>query len=269
MWVPPSRPHPTVKLLEWIPGFCSLSNSFWNCYTLCRTPCGNAPNWQIHLKSPPLWKISIYSSGAWVNKAVPELWVSPAFPITDFCIIVILDLWKSILPQMIFDLTPVQIICRGSLLSQFILYEAEFILERKCFFLSLCRMCISVFWGQERLTDRSISKRYLKSDIATRVEKSSTSRVIHALDTGFYWSSETLCMSILSLVVALEFEWKRYSSLQSDKKTLVFEYEFSFTLWEKSGCYENHLENWFCDSCWKVRPWICVNLPKDHYLSYL
>ena len=57
-------------------------------------------------------------------------------------------------------------------------------------FLSLCRMRISVFWGQERLTDRSISKRYLKSDIATWVEKSSTSRAIHALDTGFYWSSE-------------------------------------------------------------------------------
>ena len=58
------------------------------------------------------------------------------------------------------------------------------------FFLSLCRMHISVFWGQERLTDRSISKRYLKSDIATWVEKSSTSRAIHARDTGFYWSSE-------------------------------------------------------------------------------
>ena len=57
-------------------------------------------------------------------------------------------------------------------------------------FLSLCRMRISVFWGRERLTDRSISKRYLKSDIATWVEKSLTSRVIHACDTGFYWSSE-------------------------------------------------------------------------------
>ena len=58
------------------------------------------------------------------------------------------------------------------------------------FFLSLCCMRISVFWGQERLIDRSISKRYLKSDIATWVEKSSTSRAIHARDTGFYWSSE-------------------------------------------------------------------------------
>ena len=30
-----------------------------------------------------------------------------------------------------------------------------------------------------------------------------------------------LCMSVLSLVVALESEWKRYSSSQSDKKTSV------------------------------------------------
>ena len=32
--------------------------------------------------------------------------------------------------------------------------EAEFTLERKRFFLSLCHMRISVFWGHERLTDR-------------------------------------------------------------------------------------------------------------------
>ena len=56
--------------------------------------------------------------------------------------------------------------------------------------LLLCRMRISVFWGQEHLSDRLISKRYLKSDIVTWVEKSSTSRAIHARDTGFYWSSE-------------------------------------------------------------------------------
>ena len=34
-------------------------------------------------------------------------------------------------------------------------------------FLLLCRMHFSIFGGQERLTDRLISKRYLKSDIAT------------------------------------------------------------------------------------------------------
>ena len=33
---------------------------------------------------------------------------------------------------------------------------------------------------------------------------------------------KTICMSVLSLVVALESEWKRDSSSQSDKKTLAF-----------------------------------------------
>ena len=39
---------------------------------------------------------------------------------------------------------------------------------------------------------------------------------------------KTLCMSTLSLAVAFESEWKCYSSSQSNKKTLEFEYEFSF-----------------------------------------
>ena len=43
-------------------------------------------------------------------------------------------------------------------------------------FLSLCCMRISIFLGHEHLTNRSISKHYLKSDIATWVEKSS---VVH------------------------------------------------------------------------------------------
>ena len=70
--------------------------------------------------------------------------------------------------------------------------EAEFILERKRFFYRFVACAFPFFWGQERFTDRSISKRYLKSDIATWVEKSSTSRAIHARDTGFYWSSENV-----------------------------------------------------------------------------
>ena len=41
---------------------------------------------------------------------------------------------------------------------------------------------------------------------------------------------KTLCMSVLSLVVALESKWKCYSSSQSDKKMLAFEYEFSLSL---------------------------------------
>ena len=89
-------------------------------------------------------------------------------------------------------------------------------------------MRISVFWGQERLTDRSISKRYLKSDIATWVEKSSTSRAIHARDTGFYWSSENALHERFIASSGVGVWMKHYNSLQSNKKTLAFEYEFSF-----------------------------------------
>ena len=50
-----------------------------------------------------------------------------------------------------------------------------------------------------------------------------------------------LCMSVLSLVVALECEWKRYSSSQSDKKTLAFEYEFSLKKMKKKKKKKNLL----------------------------
>ena len=93
-------------------------------------------------------------------------------------------------------------------------FKAESILERKRF-LSLCRMRISVFWGQERLTDRSISKRYLKSDIATRVQLQERYTLVTQDSIGHL---KTLCMSVLSLVVAMESEWQRDSSSQSDKK---------------------------------------------------
>ena len=48
-------------------------------------------------------------------------------------------------------------------------HKAEFILDRKRFFFYRFVACAFPFFflGQERLTDRSISKRYLKSDIAT------------------------------------------------------------------------------------------------------
>ena len=92
-------------------------------------------------------------------------------------------------------------------------------------FLSLCHMRISVFWGQEHLTDRSISKRYLKSDIATWVEKVQLQERYTLMTQDSIGHLKTLCMSVLSLVVVFESEWKCYSSSQSDKKMLVFEYE--------------------------------------------
>ena len=99
--------------------------------------------------------------------------------------------------------------------------NADFILEHKHFFIALiCCMCISVFWGHEHLTNRSISKCHPKSNITTRVEKSSTSRAFHVHDTGFYWSSEN--------ALVFESERKHYSSSFRVEKTLVFEYKFSF-----------------------------------------
>ena len=97
-------------------------------------------------------------------------------------------------------------------------------------FLSLCRMRISVFWGHGRLTDRSISKRYLKSDMATWIEKSSTSRAIHARDTGFYWSSENALHERFIASSGVGVWMKRYSLSQSDEKTLALEYEFSMMI---------------------------------------
>ena len=45
---------------------------------------------------------------------------------------------------------------------------------------------------------------------------------------------KTLCMSVLSLFVVFESEWKCYSTSESDKKTLAFDYEFSFTQWQNN-----------------------------------
>ena len=79
-------------------------------------------------------------------------------------------------------------------------------------------MHISGFWSHERLTDRPISKRYPKSDMAPRVEKkSSTSRPFHAHDTWFYWSSENARHELFQ-AVAFESEWKRYRSPLSVEK---------------------------------------------------
>ena len=64
--------------------------------------------------------------------------------------------------------------------------KTELILERKRFFTALSHVHFRFLrsWA----SDRSISKRYLKSDIAPWVEKSL--RAFHARDTGFYWSSK-------------------------------------------------------------------------------
>ena len=68
--------------------------------------------------------------------------------------------------------------------SWYIQAELNF-LERKAFFHCLSHAHFR-FWGHEHLTNISLSKHYAKSNAAPWVEKSSTSRALHACDTGFY-----------------------------------------------------------------------------------
>ena len=97
-------------------------------------------------------------------------------------------------------------------------------------FLSLCPMRISIFWGHEHqpidwyqnATSKAISLHELKKvELQERYTRVTQDSIGHL---------KTLCMSVLSLAVALESEWKHYSSLQSDEKTQAFEYEFSLSL---------------------------------------
>ena len=96
----------------------------------------------------------------------------------------------------------------------------------KRFFIPLLHVHLC-FWDHEHLSDRSISKGYPKSDTAPRVEKSSTSRALHAHDTWFYWSSENALHERLSLNSGVWVWMERNSSPLSVEKMLAFEYEFS------------------------------------------
>ena len=97
-------------------------------------------------------------------------------------------------------------------------------------------MRISLFLGQECLTDnRSISNATQELHEMKKVQLPEHFTLVTQDSIGHL---KTLCMSILSPAVAFESEWKRYSSLQSDKKkqnktkkqTLAFNYEFSFRI---------------------------------------
>ena len=73
-------------------------------------------------------------------------------------------------------------------------------------FLLLCRMRISIFWGQERLTDRSISKRYLKAISLHELKKVQLQERYMLVTQDSIGHLKMLCMSVLSLAVALESE---------------------------------------------------------------
>ena len=92
-------------------------------------------------------------------------------------------------------------------------------LHAKHFFIRLSHAHFH-FWGQECVSNISISKHYPKSDAAPSVKTSSTSRACHAHDTWFYWSSKNALHEYLSLSSGMESEWKCYSSPLSIEKGL-------------------------------------------------
>ena len=101
------------------------------------------------------------------------------------------------------------------------LCKAEFIPQCKAFFIVFSHAHFR-FWGQECLSDRSILKRYPKSDAAPWVEKIQLQERFTLMTHDFVGHLKTLYMSVLSLNGGFESEWKRYSSpLSVEKKTLL------------------------------------------------
>ena len=87
------------------------------------------------------------------------------------------------------------------------------------------------FWGHECLSNRSISKYYLKSDAAPWVEKKNSKSVLRSWHRILLvvWK-HSACMSILSLSSGVESEWKCCRSVQHFLKCLAFEYESSLSI---------------------------------------
>ena len=95
-------------------------------------------------------------------------------------------------------------------------------LNAKRFFIALLNVHFR-FWGHERLTDRSISKRYPKSDVAQWDEKSSTQ---FSISNSWHmillviWKS--LAWAFYCWVHGVESEWKR---LEVNKCAFTFSSE--------------------------------------------
>ena len=101
--------------------------------------------------------------------------------------------------------------------------------------------CMHIFFFNEHLADRSISKHYLKNDAASWIggKKSSTSRTFHNYTKGFYGFSENALHKCFIMSDVMASEWKMpqliagiektKNKTKKKKKTLnTFKYEFSF-----------------------------------------
>ena len=86
-----------------------------------------------------------------------------------------------------------------------------------------------MFWGHMRLTNRSLSNAASRMISLHELKKVLLQEHFLLVTQDSIGHLKTLCMSLLSLAVAFECEWKHYSSSQSNENTQVFEYEFSFS----------------------------------------
>ena len=110
------------------------------------------------------------------------------------------------------------------------------------------------FWGQESLSDRSISKHYSKSNATPWVWKRPTSRAFQALDTGFYWSLENaLHKRFIAERVSggVESEWKCRSSPLSIENTLRFWVRIQLSMVQIADEIIPSLRAWHRVSLWE------------------
>ena len=112
-------------------------------------------------------------------------------------------------------------------------------------FSSLCRMRISVFWGHERLSDRSISKHYPKSDITPWVEKSSASRAFCAHDTGLIHLNENATAHCKALKNASVQVWIQLYMMKCPVKCTCTAKSKSYRLYSIEVC-GFHLQSFNC-----------------------
>ena len=117
---------------------------------------------------------------------------------------------------MLFYEMPVQILSIGVKLDH---------INNTSIFSPLSHMRTFVLRVMSVYNDKSISICYPTSDTTPRAGKSSTSRVFHTLDTGFYWSSAHALHEhfacVLQLSGGIECEWECCSSLLSVEKKLA------------------------------------------------
>ena len=97
-------------------------------------------------------------------------------------------------------------------------FKAEFILERKRFFYRFVACAFLFFEVKSVLPIDRYQKATSKAISQHQLKKVQLQERYTLLTQDSIGHLKTLCMSVLSLVVAMESEWQRDNSSQSDKK---------------------------------------------------